>query len=98
MPDWVCEVVSPGSAAHDRVRKLPFYARAGVAHAWLVDPLAKILEVFRLEDGVWVLAGSYEGAAKVRAEPFEAAEVDLALLWRRDSRVDVDVDVDVESP
>ena len=38
-PDWVCEVVSPSTEAIDRGRKLRIYAREGVAHAWLVDPL-----------------------------------------------------------
>ncbi len=37
-PDWVCEVLSPSTAAMDRADKLPIYARAGVEHAWLVDP------------------------------------------------------------
>src|SRR5262249_16806320 len=36
-PDWVCEVLSPTTAALDRSRKLPHYAQANVQHAWLVD-------------------------------------------------------------
>jgi hypothetical protein len=36
-PDWVCEVVSPSTAAIDRVEKLPRYAAAGVAYrgSWI---------------------------------------------------------------
>lgn len=34
--DWVCEILSPGTARKDRARKLPLYGRLGVAHAWLV--------------------------------------------------------------
>ena len=83
-PDWVCEVLSPRTAALDRVRKMRFYAKAGVSHAWLVDPLAETLEVFRrTEDGAWLLVATHEGADQVRAEPFAAIELDLALLWRR---------------
>jgi Uma2 family endonuclease len=82
-PDWVCEVVSPSTGRHDRVLKLPFYARAGVRHCWLLDPLAETLEVYRLESGRWTLAGSYGGEMRVRAEPFDAIEIDLALVWRR---------------
>src|SRR5438552_3070237 len=37
-PDWICEVLSPSSAYLDVERKLPKYARAGVRHAWIVDP------------------------------------------------------------
>lgn len=46
VPDWVCEIVSPSTARHDRALKLPFYGRAGVPHVWLVDPLARTIEVF----------------------------------------------------
>src|SRR5262245_52490577 len=48
-PDWVCEVLSPGTMAHDRGAKMPVYAREGVAFVWLVDPSARLLEVFRLD-------------------------------------------------
>ena len=44
-PDWVCEVLSPSTASLDRAKKLAIYAREGVAHAWIVDPLAGTLEV-----------------------------------------------------
>ena len=37
-PDWVCEVLSPGTARIDRVVKMPLYAEQGVAWLWLVDP------------------------------------------------------------
>ena len=52
-PDWICEVLSPSTVQIDRARKLGIYAREGVSHAWLVDPLARTLEVLRLEDGRW---------------------------------------------
>jgi len=35
-PDWVCEILSPGSRSKDREIKMPLYARHGVCHAWLV--------------------------------------------------------------
>jgi Uma2 family endonuclease len=80
-PQWVLEVVSPGTCRIDRVRKLPIYAREGVAHAWLVDPLARTLEVYRLTEGHWLLAATHEGDAMVRAEPFEAMELALSRWW-----------------
>src|ERR1017187_611152 len=54
-PDWVCEVLSPSTAAVDRAEKMPIYARERVAHAWLVDPIPKTLEAFGLEDNRWVV-------------------------------------------
>jgi len=46
-PDWVCEVLSPSTARWDRVKKVPVYARYGVDWVWLVDPVARTLEVLR---------------------------------------------------
>jgi Uma2 family endonuclease len=80
-PDWVCEIISPRKARLVRVGKMPVYARAGVAHAWLADPVEKILEVLRLESGRWVLVGAHAGDERVRAEPFGAVELDLGRWW-----------------
>ena len=80
-PDWLCEIQSPGNARHDRVVKLPRYAEHGVRHVWMIDPAQKTLEVLRLENDHWVVAGNYGGDDVVRAEPFEAVELKLASLW-----------------
>jgi Uma2 family endonuclease len=82
-PDWVCEVLSPSTEALDRARKMPIYARERVGHVWLCDPLVETLEVFRREGDRWVLLQTESGAAKLRAEPFEAIELDLQTLWAR---------------
>ncbi len=80
-PDWVCEVVSPGRVAHDRVRKLPRYADHGVGHAWIVDPVARTLEVYRRTEAGFALVAGHEGTETVRAEPFEATELRLDQWW-----------------
>lgn len=80
-PDWVCEVVSPTTARLDRVRKMPIYAREQVSHLWLVDPLMRTLEVYRLEGQRWVVVSTHGGAEGVRAEPFEALELDMSRWW-----------------
>lgn len=82
VPDWVCEVLSPSTAADDRADKMPIYSREGVAHLWLLDPIAKTLEIFKLgTDGHWILLGAHRDAAKLRAAPFDAIELDLSTLW-----------------
>jgi hypothetical protein len=80
-PDWLCEVLSPSTAQLDREKKLRVYAEHGVRHAWLVDPLARTLEVLRLEGAYWTLIDTHTGEAVVRAEPFEAVELELGALW-----------------
>lgn len=82
-PDWACEILSPGTARNDRGKKRRIYAREGVRHLWLVDPSARTLEVYRLEQGHWVEVTTFEGEAPVRAEPFEGVELDLGELWER---------------
>ena len=80
-PDWLCETLSPSTARIDRTRKLAIYASGGVRHVWLVDPLARTLEVLALDDGRWIIAGTHAGDEIVRAEPFAAIEIELARLW-----------------
>jgi Uma2 family endonuclease len=80
-PDWACEVPSPATARLDRTRKLAVCAREGIGDVWLVDALARTLEVFRLEEGRWVLATAHGGDDLVSAEPFETLEIALARWW-----------------
>ncbi len=81
-PDWVCEILSERTQAVDRGKKRRIYRREGVGHYWLLDPRDKTLEVYRLVDGKWLEVDTYEGDAVVRAEPFDAVELDLSALWR----------------
>jgi len=80
-PDWICEVHSPSTIARDRTRKMHHYAQAGVGHLWFLDPGPQLLEIFRLEGGGWRLATSAARSEKIRGEPFDAMELDLAGVW-----------------
>jgi len=80
-PDWVCEVLSPSTERIDRGRKLRAYAAAGVAHAWLLNPVERTLEVLVLKDGAWTIVGVCSGCDVVRIKPFEATELELERLW-----------------
>ncbi len=80
-PDWIAEILSPNSIRVDRVKKTSIYARHGVRYFWLIDPLLKTLEVFRLESGRWLVLGVYAENDTVRAEPFHEMEIELGSLW-----------------
>lgn len=80
-PDWVCEVISPSTGRIDRGRKMAIYAREGVEHLWLVDPLLETVECYRLEAGRWFVLRTVAGDAPARIEPFEALELALAQWW-----------------
>jgi Uma2 family endonuclease len=80
-PDWVCEVLSPSTAAIDRADKMPIYASVSVPHVWLVDPLVRTLEVYRLDGGTYRVVNVWRDSPTVRAEPFDAIELELGALW-----------------
>ena len=80
-PDWVCEVLSPSSLRLDRIRKLPIYLEHEVRWAWLVDPIARTLEVFERNENRWTLVGVHGENETVRAVPFEAVEIELEGWW-----------------
>jgi Uma2 family endonuclease len=50
-PDWLAEVLSPSTASHDQIIKVPVYERAGVREVWLIHPTDRILTIYRLEGG-----------------------------------------------
>lgn len=80
-PDWVCEVLSPATRRLDLTDKRDLYGAAGVAHLWLVDPLARTLEAFALRDGAWTLIAALAEDAEVRLPPFDAIAFPLGALW-----------------
>jgi len=81
VPDWLCEILSPATARHDRHVKLPLYAQAGVSHLWLIDPEARSLESFDSRDGRWSSLALLHNEAQVAQPPFDAVAFPLDALW-----------------
>ena len=80
-PDWICEVLSPSTVRTDRALKLPRYARAGVEWAWLADPAARMLEIYRRADPLWQLVATHADPQPACCEPFESFALPLHELW-----------------
>lgn len=80
-PDWLCEVLRPTTAKSDRADKLPIYAREGIRHVWLLDPLLRTLEVLRLDARHYTLLSVHKDDAIVNVEPFEVFDLQLSVLW-----------------
>ena len=85
-PDWICEVISPSTARHDRAYKLPLYAREGVAHFWLAEPLARTLEVLELQEETYRVLAVFSDETSARAKPFNGIELDVSALWGEDEK------------
>ena len=80
-PDWVCEIMSPSSVRRDRIARMRCYAREGIASVWLVDPIARTLESFRLDGDRWIVLSSHEDDETPRVDPFDEVEIRLARCW-----------------
>jgi Uma2 family endonuclease len=81
VPDWICEVLSPGTRGLDLTDKRRLYAKNGLAHLWLIDPKPRTLEAFALQGGSWVLVAALKDDDEVRVPPFEAIAFRLSTLW-----------------
>ena len=49
-PDWIIEIVSPGSRQMDYYTKLFKYRTAGVREYWIVDPTKNFILVYDFEN------------------------------------------------
>ena len=86
-PDWVCEVLSASTRRLDLHEKRPIYAREGVGHLWLVDPIDRTLEAFELHEGQWLLIAGAKDDEPVSIRPFDAITFSLGDLWIPDRSV-----------
>lgn len=87
-PDWIAEVLSASTASRDLGDKLVLYHAAEVPHYWVIDPGNRTLLAYRwLREGYVAVLGA--GSDKiVRAEPFEALELRVGLLFGDDGEAE----------
>jgi len=83
-PDWTCEIISPSNANDDTIKKLRIYHHAKIGHYWLVDPRDTTLTVMRWSEPGYVTVLRAERGEVVRAEPFEAVEIAVGMLFGDD--------------
>jgi len=80
-PTLVVEVLSPSTAAFDRVRKLRLYAHCGVREVWLVTPYPWLAEVFVLDGDGYRLANAYEKDGILESTVFPDFKITLAGVF-----------------
>jgi Uma2 family endonuclease len=83
-PDWICEILSPSNARDDQVTKFETYRRCGVPHYWIADPQLLTLRVFRWTPEGYLVALTAQAGQRVRAEPFDAVELEVGVLFGGD--------------
>ena len=84
-PDWLGEVVSESNRTIDTVVKLARYHQAGVPHYWILDQVERTLTVHRHAADGYLIALRAVAGERVRAEPFAAVELEVAVLLGEDS-------------
>ena len=75
-PDWVAEIISPGSRKTDEEEKMAEYAEAGVAEYWLIDPKTEMIHIYVLMGDAYELrqtAGSNEAAQSIIIDGFSVS-------------------------
>ena len=58
-PDWIIEIVSPGSRRMDYMIKLFKYRTAGVQEYWIISSMERSVEIYYLVAGRYVLQDCY---------------------------------------
>lgn len=76
-PDWVIEIVSPGSKRMDYSVKLFKYRSAGVREYWIVDPDKNRIMVYYFETD---FMEDYSFAENVQCNIFEDLEINFSAM------------------
>lgn len=79
-PDWLCE-----SAEADRAAQLARYAARAIGHVWLLDAATRTIDIYRFASGRYAQVATARGDVRVRAEPFDAFDLDLSSVWSDDA-------------
>jgi Uma2 family endonuclease len=79
-PDWICEVMGPLHRGGDLLQRLRLFHQAGVPHFWVLDVRSGVLAVFRHEALGYLNVLTAERGQLVRAEPFDAIEINVGIL------------------
>lgn len=81
-PELIVEVLSPGTETRDRTYKKHLYGRYGVREYWIVDPIAKAVEVYQSSGTEFDQPSFYRNADILRTELLVGLEIDLREVFR----------------
>ncbi|MBP3610703.1 MAG: Uma2 family endonuclease [Lachnospiraceae bacterium] len=76
-PDWIVEIVSPGSKQMDYFTKLFKYRTAGVREYWIVDPQKNSITVYNFESET---VSDYSFSESVKAGIYEDLSIDFSVI------------------
>jgi Uma2 family endonuclease len=86
IPDWVCEITSPGHERKDLFHHFMLLQRSRVTFDWVISPEDKTLIAYQLVEEKYHVTFSLEcrkpeDFVKARIPPFTEAEIDLGYVF-----------------
>jgi Uma2 family endonuclease len=81
-PDLAIEVLSPGTADLDKGSKRKIYARTDVKELWLVDPKAKVIEVYQLNKNAETPSAIYKEKAVFQSRFLPGLHIKTAWIFK----------------
>ena len=82
-PDWIIEILSPSTAYRDGNDKLLLYEKYGVKEYWIIQPGAKMVFIYELdEDGVYKKPLTARKNEVVESLSVPGVKVDLKLVFQ----------------
>lgn len=81
IPDWVAEVLSPGTESFDRGPKKDAYGQMGVGWLWLLDPDRRTVETFSNVRSKMIAGPVFGASGHISAPPFEGLRLPLDSLF-----------------
>ena len=80
-PNLVVEVLSPSTSRRDRQAKRQLYAQFGVDDYWLINPIARTMEIYVLENGAYELTEVLDSTGMLRPRSFPDLEIRVSEIW-----------------
>ena len=78
VPQLIVEVLSPGNAEDDTIKKKEVYEKFGVPEYWIASPMSRKIYVYTLENARYKLSGEYNFIDElIQSSRFEDLKVDI---------------------
>lgn len=81
-PDLVIEILSPSNAYYDLRQKKDIYEKYGVKEYIIIDPVAKVAELYTIKDGVYYLHQKAAGDETLRSLVLPDFGISLTKIFK----------------
>ena len=82
-PDIVVEILSPSTAYKDEGEKLKLYEKHGVKEYWIVNPEARYIMIYRLENSKYGKPEYLTENETLESRVLEGLRVELSEVWSK---------------